>query len=169
MRPTIARLSILAAATVCLSAAHGGDVVDAAGEPRRPTDTSPSAYRNGPVDLRLGDGGVLHIPADCRVRCAGSSFAEVECEGARLEARSPAVLWPEPQHQERLPGGAVLQWAQYDGAFLGVLVGPNAQFVVLQQASSDTGRKWVLSLLRGVHTPRNEHSQVSCPAYIVLG
>ena len=148
---------------------YSAQVTNAAGPRGGPPGAASSEYQQGPVDLRLGDPGALLIPASCRVRCAGSSFAEVECEGALLEAKSPAYLWPEPQHEERLPGGGVMQWAQYDDAFIGVLVAPSGHFAVLQQRSTDAGRRWVLNLLRSFHTPLGERAQVNCPALIVLG
>jgi hypothetical protein len=130
--------------------------------------SAPSEYHQGPVDLRLGDPGALLIPVGCRVRCAGSSFAEVECPGALVEARSPAYLWPEPQHEERLPGGGVAQWAQQGEDFIGVLVAADTHFALLQRRSTDVGRTLVLQLLRSFHTVQTARPQVNCRAFIVL-
>jgi hypothetical protein len=164
-------LAILGGGILCISSPSSAHVTRAGHAPGPrvgPLQAAPSEYHQGPVDLRLGDPGALLIPAGCRVRCAGSSFAEVECRGALLEARSPAYLWPEPQHEERLPGGGVAQWAQYGEDFVGVLVAADTHFALLQRRSTDVGRSHVLQLLRSFHSVQAARPQVNCPAFIVL-
>jgi hypothetical protein len=97
------------------------------------------------------------------VRCAGSSFAQVECHNTLLEARGPAVLWPKPQNDEQLPNGGVIQWAQYGDEFMGVLVAPGGSFSLLQNRSTDVGRSDILQLLRSYHTAQTEQPEVNCP------
>jgi len=120
-------------------------------------------YHEGPVALRLGDPGALLIPAGCRVRCAGSSFAQIECHSILLEARSPAVLWPKPQNEEQLAGRGVAQWAQYGDDFMGVLVASGGHFALLQKRSTSAGRSHLLQLLRSYHTVQTGQPQVNCP------
>jgi hypothetical protein len=120
-------------------------------------------FHEGPVALRFGDPGALLVPEGCRVRCAGSSFAQVECHNTLLEARSPAVLWPKPQNEERLANGGVVQWAQYGDDFMGVLVASGGHFALVQKRSTVVGRSDILQLLRSYHTASTEHSQVNCP------
>jgi hypothetical protein len=135
---------------------------------RSPTSSESASleYRRGPVALRLGEAAALLVPEGCRVRCAGSSFAEVECADTRLEARSPAWLWPRAQNEERAPGGAISQWGQYGDDFAGVLVASGGHFALVERHSTDAGRSRVLSLLRSYHMPGAGQSHSDCPVVL---
>jgi hypothetical protein len=126
-------------------------------------DAGSREYHQGPIDLRLGDPAALLIPEGCQARCAASAFAELDCAGVLLEARGAAWLWPTPQNEERLPGGAVVQWLQSGGDFVGVLVGAEGRFALMQRRSTAVGRSQVLELLRSYHTAQADRPQLNCP------
>ena len=150
---------------LCHSPTHGIQPGHAAGIPGN-SEMTPRDYREGPVALRLGGPGAILVPEGCRVRCAGSTYAEIDCGGTLLEARSPAVLWPDPQNEERLQDGGILQWAQYGDDFLGVLVATESHFALLQRRCTEVGRSLILELLRSHHSPTPREAQVDCPMVI---
>jgi hypothetical protein len=131
-RSSLAVVSVGMLFAFCDRSAHGIQPGHAAGIPGN-REIAPREFREGPVALRLGSPGAILVPEGCRGRCAGSTFAEIDCGGTLLEPRSPAVLWPNPPNEERLQDDGILQWAQYGDDFLGVLAASESHFALLPE------------------------------------